>query len=340
MVRRRSTMSITEIILIIIGFISVIVGYVMPASLTGDAGETSPEETRRNVEELVRHSLEEARYEIRDRIEDTLEETMVKSERGMERITNEQMAAISDYADSVLGDIRKNHDEVVFMYDMLNDKHKNLGDLVSDVQKSASESKQTVRDAELAASDALKMAQDAMEEIRQAREELEAVLVGARLSSDESDTAVAHAEAALPNMMRLDDTRFAPITRALPHVTDEQGTHRVLQSEAQTEQEEATALAAEMVARELSGKVVPISTGQQWHEIKARKETENKLTATALAFTASQNPITQDKQAEILAMHAEGKSQVAIARDLKIGVGEVRLVIDLYGKQRRIKRAQ
>ena len=96
-----------------------------------------------------------------------------------------------------------------------------------------------------------------------------------------------------------------------------------LQSTAPSEEEEASAQAAELVAKELQAKVVPITTGQQWHEIKTRADA----------------PMTQDKQAQILAMHEQGKSQVAIARELAIGVGEVRLVIDLYGKQRKVKRA-
>ncbi len=33
---------------------------------------------------------------------------------------------------------------------------------------------------------------------------------------------------------------------------------------------------------------------------------------------------------KILAMHQEGKSNIAIARELGIGVGEVKLVIDLF----------
>ncbi|MBQ7833104.1 MAG: helix-turn-helix domain-containing protein [Lachnospiraceae bacterium] len=33
---------------------------------------------------------------------------------------------------------------------------------------------------------------------------------------------------------------------------------------------------------------------------------------------------------KILALHNEGKSNVAIAKELGLGVGEVKLVIDLY----------
>ena len=55
----------------------------------------------------------------------------------------------------------------------------------------------------------------------------------------------------------------------------------------------------------------------------------------ALAYAAAPNPMTHDKQAVILEMHQEGKSQVAIARELNIGIGEVRLVIDLFGRRRK-----
>ena len=37
-----------------------------------------------------------------------------------------------------------------------------------------------------------------------------------------------------------------------------------------------------------------------------------------------------NKNDKILSLHAEGKSNVAIAKELGLGVGEVKLVIDLF----------
>jgi len=176
-------MSATEIILIVIGFIAVVVGYVMPAHMGAGKIEEDAENAKKDLRDMVRSSVVRAKGEIRDQLEDTIEESLIKSERGMDRITNDKMNAISDYADTVLGDIHKNHDEVVFMYDMLNDKHKDLTGLVSDVSRSASEARQTVLDAELTAKESMETANTAMEQIRQAKAELEELLASVRASS-------------------------------------------------------------------------------------------------------------------------------------------------------------
>ena len=330
-------MSVTEIILIIIGCITVVIGYIMPASIA--KGEVDPAEAKRKMDQLMRKSLDGSKQEIRDRIEDTLEEAMVKSERGMERITNDSMVAISDYADSVLGDIHKNHDEVVFMYDMLSDKHKNLTQLVTDVTKSADDARQTVLDAELTARESMRTAREAMEQIKEARQELEVVLQRARATAENAE-AVAHAEAGLSGMIRLEQQDFAPLTQQYAQVL---GDERVLQT---VPQEERTSgdRAADLVAGLLSSKVVAIDEAKERHEqqvsslLESMESGTQTVTNGALAVATEAVPMTQDKQSRILELHNLGKSNVAIARELNMGVGEVRLVIDLFSRQRKGKR--
>lgn len=335
--------STTEIILVFIGLISVIVGYVMPAGMSRVDGEADAEKARRSVRAMVRRSLEEARSEIRERLDDTLEETMVKSERSMERITNDRISAISHYADTVLDDIHKNHDEVMFMYDMLSDKHKNLTTLVSDVSKSAEEAKQTARDAELtvkatieSAKATMETANAAMEDVKAARDELEMALAKSREVSGADP--YAHAEVALPDMSRLDEDWFAPFAQDIPHIDPVDTPARVLQSEIPDEAESAVSGAmAEMVASALSSKVVPITSGQR-HEQKPLTA-EGTSVSGSLAYATEAVPMTRDRQSLILEMHQLGRSNVAIARELGVGVGEVRLVIDLFSKGRKAKRA-
>ena len=48
----------------------------------------------------------------------------------LERVTNEKIMAVNEYSDTVLEEINKNHKEVLFLYDMLNDKHDNLKNTV------------------------------------------------------------------------------------------------------------------------------------------------------------------------------------------------------------------
>ena len=68
---------------------------------------------------------------VEERVEDALE----KSERSMERESNEKIMAISEYSDTVLETMNKTHNEIMFLYSMLNDKQAETAQLVGDLQK-------------------------------------------------------------------------------------------------------------------------------------------------------------------------------------------------------------
>ena len=144
--------SITEIVLIVAGFAAIILGYLLPAGKELDEEDKMLME--REIRELVRREVEDQKETIEDMVDDTVENSLDRTERAMERISNEKLSAIGEYSDTVINDIHKNHDEVMFMYDMLNDKHKNLTNVVTEVTKKADEAKQVVRDAEATAREA------------------------------------------------------------------------------------------------------------------------------------------------------------------------------------------
>ena len=50
----------------------------------------------------------------------------------------------------MLADINKSHQEVVFLYDMLNDKHNNLKETIKHVDKTAKEAEEAANAAALA----------------------------------------------------------------------------------------------------------------------------------------------------------------------------------------------
>ena len=144
--------SITEIVLIVAGFAAIIIGYLLPAGKEMDEEDKMLME--REIRELVRREVEDQKETIDDMVGDSVENSLDRTERAMERISNEKLSAIGEYSDTVINDIHKNHDEVMFMYDMLNDKHKNLTSVVSEVTRKADEAKQVVRDAEATAKEA------------------------------------------------------------------------------------------------------------------------------------------------------------------------------------------
>ena len=169
-------MSATEIVLIVIGVVIFLLGYLMPArkkDMDEEVQLISEDEVRRLVSGEVGHVKEQ----IEDLVEETINYSMEKAERAMERVANEKIMAVNEYSDTVLEEINRNHKEVVFLYDMLNDKHDNLLSTINDASAVTDDIKQTVKDAELTAVEAadkidavLQAADDAADVIKDAED--------------------------------------------------------------------------------------------------------------------------------------------------------------------------
>ena len=69
------------------------------------------------------------------------------AKRGLEKVTNEKIMAIDEYSNTVLESMNKTHNEVLFLYSMLNDKHAELTELASRLQKFSDEVKNTETEA-------------------------------------------------------------------------------------------------------------------------------------------------------------------------------------------------
>ncbi|MCM1121459.1 MAG: DivIVA domain-containing protein [Eubacterium sp.] len=162
-------MSATEIILIVIGVAVFLLGYLMPARKK-DIDEEVQLISEDEVRKMVAGEVEHVKERIDDIVEETVSYSMEKAERAMERLTNEKIMAVNEYSDTVLEEINKNHKEVVFLYDMLNDKHDNLMSAINEATVAADEIKQTVKDAEITANEAADRLDAVMQAIDEAEE--------------------------------------------------------------------------------------------------------------------------------------------------------------------------
>ncbi len=61
-----------------------------------------------------------------------------KTEAALDKISNTKILEMNEYAESVLGEINRNHNETVFLYDMLNEKAKEIKTTVKDVNNAKS----------------------------------------------------------------------------------------------------------------------------------------------------------------------------------------------------------
>ena len=80
----------------------------------------------------LRHKIEQFNEEITRKQEEKLEDTSEK----MNTISNEKIMGISEYSDQVIDKIEKNHAEVVFLYDMLNEKQAEIQKLIHEADSS------------------------------------------------------------------------------------------------------------------------------------------------------------------------------------------------------------
>jgi len=331
--------SITEIVLIVAGFAAIILGYLLPAGK--DMDEEDKKLMEREIRELVRREVEDQKDAIDDMVGDSVENSLDRTERAMERISNEKMSAIGEYSDTVINDIHKNHDEVMFMYDMLNDKHKNLTSVVSEVTKRADEARQAVLDAEATA----KEAQEASNYLKNDKQEnVRAILL------DETDDRLSGIR--IPYKEKTEIQKQQPMKQNIVSPSAETSKPRapqVLQSgyvdernlkeldvleeiPAQVLDEEELSglhvIGGKSQTKEVSSKVVPITEAVRVEgRAKNPDATMKELTAT--------DPISQNRQ--IIEMHKAGKSNMVIARELGLGIGEVKLVIDLSNKHRKVR---
>ncbi|MBD5136380.1 MAG: hypothetical protein HDT39_10540 [Lachnospiraceae bacterium] len=126
-----------EIFLLIAGIIIMVVSFLFGEQLDGKNGadvSIDEDEIKSTVKSHVEDAVEEA-------IDDTVEKTAIE----LDKLSNEKIMAVSDYSENVLNDIAKNHEEVMFLYSMLNDKEEQIKDTVKDVEMLKKSVKNMVR---------------------------------------------------------------------------------------------------------------------------------------------------------------------------------------------------
>ena len=273
-------MGILEIVLLAAGAIIFLVSFCIPVK-----EEKLKEETRNlateEVKSLVAEELEAVRSRLAELSGEEVKERIAQSERTMARISNEKIMAVNEYSDTVLEEIHKNHEEVVFLYDMLKQKKESLSELYGKADQSLQELLQQVKDAEITVKEKLK-------EISEKAAEYDAVKEAGR------------------------EEKILPVA---PEVLPER---------------EFKAITAEKI------EVVPKKRGPKRAPAKPKPKPETRIPEDSgearvfLPDMMGSGEAGNNSNMRILELHEAGKSNMAIARELGLGIGEVQLVIDLY----------
>ena len=236
-------MTALEITLIVIGVVFLVGSFFVSDKLSQKDVDQIAKMSEEELRVILDRQLEKAKTEIQNAIETGIDETTEETKRALEKETNDKINGISEYSDTVLESINKSHNEIMFLYSMLNDKHKDLTDLAANLQK---------------------------------------------------------------------------LTANL-HDVEQQMTEKTLRAQARLQQPEPIMEKPAKVQK----KEIPVEKKVKSESIKKAVEVKKK------PDTDTEINEKNDNDA-ILRLHAEGKSDVEIAKLLDRGLGEVRLVIGLH----------
>jgi len=117
-----------EIFLIIVGIGLVVASFIITEKIEENtSGDEQDTKFAAVTEEIMRQQIDIAAQNVVD-------ETVEKTEVMLDKLSSEKIMAVSEYSDTVLKEINKNHDEVMFLYSMLNDKEKEIKNTVRDIE--------------------------------------------------------------------------------------------------------------------------------------------------------------------------------------------------------------
>lgn len=121
------------IVLLVTGCVLIVASFVFKDSLSG--GESGNVMTEEQIERLLESRFRQERSRLEDETEKSADLIRNQTERELEKLSNEKIMAVNEYSDQVIDQINKNHNEVLFLYSMLNDKQKELDSAMKKLTK-------------------------------------------------------------------------------------------------------------------------------------------------------------------------------------------------------------
>jgi hypothetical protein len=330
-------MTTLEILLLILGAVIFIASFIVPESKS-ELDAADKQLTQEKLQELLQEEMKNVRSQVADAVDETVHYSMEKTERGLERLTNEKMTAVSEYAQTVLEDIHKNHEEVMFLYDMLNDKHENLKETATEVSMAVKEASARVSELDAARAaepeiDPDKPIESVMEDARTGKPIVEENFEPISLSGIEKlkrrEDSLHEMDKAAESVVKKAIAQSPVIPKEKKPAPAEEKDEKPAEPAVKTEEKTAAKPAAEPAKKEKPAKQ---AESKPKKTAKAKTEAKPQQTQESGDIALSLQPITDssNKNERVLALHKQGKSNVAIAKELGLGVGEVKLIIDLF----------
>ena len=310
-----------EIAMIVIGLAAVIYS----VRISDNSGKVPKED----FDEPVGASQEEEKKQLQEMLDSFTRkaETVYEDlDERMSQVSNEKIMGISEYSDQVIGKIEKNHDEVVFLFDMMNEKQEEVKKLVHEIDSLRAD----LHDESAREYQKMREQGQQLDEMKKSIEldilELQTGNNRPWQDNKQPDSSEDGLMDELPEA-NLEEDEF------------EKGYDAVFEDEVFDGLEDfVPQLEGDSFLPEPEPDAEDdddLDASSVYDAEIARIEEEEARAKMALDVTGQYRPISEQKEIvnhndEIIALYEKGRSVLDISKMLSLGQGEVKFVIDLY----------
>ena len=284
-------MTAFEVVLLLCGIICVAVSFIM-----GDSKKKNTDDKDYDAN-LTEEQKEDIRRQVTDIIDEEMLNASEKTEVSLDKISNTKILEMNEYADNILGEINRNHNEAVFLYDMLNDK--------------AKEVKSTVKDVNVT---------------KKQVEKIQAEVTSAAANPEDDN---AYADKSGDKSQHRSEHEFRSMTPEIVREIDMPVTSEY--DDSQENDLYGTGGADINDGMDMVSPQELMAVSQMLGQDIQQNIQQNIQTVSAQDNGMHDNGTHGlNRNDEILSMYESGMDSRQIAKELNLGIGEVRLVIDLY----------
>ena len=319
-------MTTLEITLIIIGVVFLIGSFMVNDKLSHKDLDKIADMSAEELKIITEKEVTAAKKDLSDALDEEITQKQDETKRSLEKEANSKIMAINEYSDTVLDSINKAHNEIMFLYSMLNDKHEELTRLSGNIEKITAQAKKTFQPVEASkinnfsnksVSNVKPVVNAAPVSNRQAVTESRGIASSDIVTGTKNTASVKNQNVSAQNMM----SQHAAAQNIVSQNT-------VVRNTAVP-----NTVVPNMAAQNAVVKNVAVSnmTAQNMTDSNTAMQSRN------LSDTDAQSGRVYDiseinHNPQILRLYKSGKNIVEIAKELGLGKGEVKLVIDLYNE--------
>ncbi|MEE1216475.1 MAG: DUF6115 domain-containing protein [Agathobacter sp.] len=329
-------MTTLEITLILVGIVFLIGSFMVKDKLSKNDLDKIADMSAEELKVITEKEVKNAESAIDGMLNEHIASKTDETKRDLEKETNSKIMAINEYSDTVLDSINKSHNEIMFLYSMLNDKHEELTRLSGNIEKITAQAKKTFEPI-----DASKINNLSNKTVSSAKPVGHAAPVPNRQAVTESrgiassDTVTGTKNTASVKIQNVSAQNMMSQNMSTQNIMSQ---NTVVRNNAASNTAVLNAAVPNMAAQNT------VTQNAAASNMPTRNMPAQNMTASNAAMP-SQNLSNTDVQSsrvydiseinhnpQILRLYKSGKDIVEIAKELGLGKGEVKLVIDLYNE--------